>query len=121
MISITVDDRPGTVILKPDGPLAAADFEAAAKQVDAIIEGQGDLRGILIHVEFFPGWDSFAGLVSHIRFVKNHHKHIKRVTIGTDSSLGTLAESLASHFVRAEISIFAFADFDKAKDWVARQ
>ena len=119
MISIDVDEQHGTVILKPDGPLSAADFEAVAQQVDPLIERQGDLRGMVIHVQSFPGWDSFAGLVSHIEFVKNRHRHIKKVAICTDSPFGSLAESLASHFVSAEISAFAFADFDKAKEWVA--
>ena len=119
MISVSVDEQHGIIVLKPEGPLSAADFEAVAQQVDPLIERQGDLRGIVIHVQSFPGWDSFAGLVSHIKFVKNRHEHIKRVAICTDSSFGSLAESLVSHFVSAEISAFAFADVDKAKEWVA--
>jgi hypothetical protein len=41
-------------------------------------------------------------MVSHLRFVRDHQKHIK-VAVVTDSHLADVAERLGSHFVSAEI------------------
>ena len=50
----------GILIITPEGPLQKSDFENLALLVDPFIEAQGELRGILIHAESFPGWADFA-------------------------------------------------------------
>jgi hypothetical protein len=45
-------------------------------------------------------------MAAHFRFVKDHHKRIKKIAVVTDSAMGTLAEKLASHFVSATIKHF---------------
>ena len=106
------------LVVEPKAALESADFEAIAKAVDPFIEQHGDLRGLLIQAEAFPGWRDFAGLISHLRFVRNHHKHIKRVAAVTDSAFGVIGPSLARHFVSAEVRHFAFADLDEAMAWL---
>ena len=56
-----------------------------AKTVDAHIEEKGDLAGLIIEVASFPGWESLGAMASHFRFVRDHHKHIKKVGVVTDS------------------------------------
>jgi hypothetical protein len=73
------------LILTPDGPLEAADFERLAKAVDPFIAANGNLAGVMVTTKSFPGWDSFGAVVSHLRFVADHHRRIKRVTAVTDS------------------------------------
>ena len=107
MLKIATDESAGLVELIPDGALSEADFKAVAKEVDPLIE-QGSLKGIMITTESFPGWDSFGALVGHFRFVRDHHEHLKRVALVTDSDLADVAEKLASHFVSAEIRHFPF-------------
>ncbi|HKK16763.1 MAG TPA: STAS/SEC14 domain-containing protein [Gammaproteobacteria bacterium] len=119
MLSVEIDEANGIAILEPGGPLSKSDFELAAKTIDPYIEKHGKLHGLVIHVESFPGWDSFAALSSHLRFVKEHHKKIARVAFSTDSMIGTLAEKLASHFVNAEIKLFSFRELELARKWVA--
>jgi hypothetical protein len=75
-------------------------------------------RGLLIHAEKFSGWDSFAALTTHIRFVHDHHRKIERVAIVTDSNLGKLAQALAKHFVAAEVRHFAFDKYADAMLWL---
>jgi len=119
MLKVKIDEVNGIAILEPDGPLSKDDFELAATRIDPYIERIGRLNGVIIHTESFPGWDSFAGLVSHLRFVKEHHKKVSRVAFVTDSVAGNLAEALGSHFVNAEIKRFPYQGLTEARKWVA--
>ncbi len=118
MLSVKIDEVSGIAILEPDGALSKGDFELAAKIIDPYIEKTGQLHGLIIHTKSFPGWDSFAGLSSHLRFVKDHHKKITRVAISTDSMVGNFAEAVARHFVNAEIKLFSFQEVGHARNWV---
>ena len=118
MLSVEIDEVNGLAILEPDGALSKGDFELAGKIIDPYIEKTGQLRGLIIHTKSFPGWDSFAALSSHLRFVKDHHRKISRVAISTDSVVGNFAEAIASHFINAEIKLFSYQELEQAKDWV---
>lgn len=39
----------------------------------------------MIQAGSFPGWESFAALVSHMRFVRDHHRSIGKVAAVSDS------------------------------------
>ncbi len=119
MLNIELDEDMGVAILTPNGELSKDDFLSAARIVDPLIEDRGELAGIVIHVEDFPGWDSFLSLLAHFRFVRDHHRKVSRVAFATDSPVGSLAEHVASHFVSAEIRHFGFNEFDAAKAWVS--
>ncbi len=118
MLSVEIDEVSGLAILEPDGPLTKGDFESAAKVIDPYIENTDQFNGIIIHTESFPGWDSFAALASHLRFVKEHHKKISRVAISTNSVIGNFSEAVASHFMNARIKLFSYQELKQAKDWV---
>lgn len=111
----------GIVVVSPEGRLEAADFEQLAATVDPYIEAHGKLHGILIQAEAFPGWKDFAGLLSHLRFVKDHHRKIVKVALVTDSKAGVVAESLAKHFVSAQIKHFDFTDKNQALVWLKQE
>ena len=119
MLSVLVDPVRGIAILEPDGKLTKADFARAAKAIDPHLKGAGKLKGLVLRIERFPGWDSFGALASHLRFVKSHHAKIARVALCTDSPLGVVAPRVANHFVKAEIRAFKAAKFDAAKAWAA--
>ena len=120
MLSVRIDEKNLVATLQPDGPLSASDFQSAAKAIDPVIEKSGRLNGIIIYTKSFPGWDSFGALVSHLRFVKDHHTKVSRVALVTDSAIGKFADPIASHFVAAEIRSFPFADYDKAREWIIK-
>lgn len=98
-----------------------SDFEELAAVVDPMISSHGSLGGLLIHTESFPGWEDFAGFLSHMRFVKEHGSKIGKVALVTDSALGSVGPNLAKLFVSAEIEHFPYADMSRARAWLASQ
>lgn len=118
MLSVNVDEKNLIAILEPTGRLTESDFQLVAKAVDPLIDKFGRLNGIIIHTKSFPGWESFAALCTHLRFVKNHHEKVSRIALVTDSMVGNFAELIASHFVKAEIQLFPYHDYEQANKWV---
>jgi len=118
MIDYDLDTEHSILHVRPTDPLKQEDFVNLAKAVDPHIEATGGLSGIMVEAPRFPGWDSFGALVSHLRFVREHHKHVKKVAVVTDSLLGEVAPRLATHFVSAEIKQFPAGDTEAAKQWI---
>jgi hypothetical protein len=118
MLKVELDEAAGIAILEPDGELSESDFVAAAKIIDPYLDKSDELKGILIHVKSFPGWDSFASLIAHLKFVRAHHRKVARVAFATDSPIGGFAEDIASHFVNAEIKNFDFNELEAARKWI---
>jgi hypothetical protein len=108
----------GILVLRPEGALRAEDFAALAGAVDPYIEQHGGLKGVLVEAAAFPGWESFAALVSHVRFVRDHHRRIRRIAVVTDSAVLTAAPTIASHFVSAEVRAFDARSRDAALAWI---
>ena len=120
MLTVNLNSLVGIAVLEPEGELSAEDFSAARKIIDPYIESAGKLKGIIIYVQSFPGWDSFAALISHFKFIKDHHNQVSHIALVTDSSVGGFAENIASHFVSAEIKSFSFSELDVAENWILR-
>ena len=118
MIEHSLDTTHSILYVRPKASLEQEDFVQIAKTVDPYIEETGDLTGLIIEAPAFPGWDGFGAIMAHFRFVRDHHKHIKKVGLVTDSVLGNVAEHLASHFVSAEIKHFRGKELETAKQWV---
>lgn len=108
----------GILLVRPQGPIQAGDFESIAKLVDPYIEEKGKLRGIMIEAQSFPGWDSFAALLSHLRFVRDHHRLIAKIAAVSDSTVLSIAPQLAKHFVKAEVRHFNASDRGAAFAWL---
>lgn len=108
----------GILLVQPQGPIQAGDFESIAKAVDPYIEEKGRLRGVMIEARSFPGWDSFAALLSHLRFVRDHHQRISKIAAVSDSTILSIAPQLAKHFVKAEVRHFNTNDRDAALAWL---
>ena len=108
----------GILILTPKGALEAADFERVGQQVDPFIAANGMLNGLMIHAEAFPGWASFGSLVTHIKFVKEHHRKIRRVAAVSDSAFLKVMPAIASHFATAEVRHFPFHEKARALAWL---
>ena len=118
MLNVTLNDVDGIATLRPDGDLSESDFKAVGAIIDPYLETHAELKGLVIQVETFPGWDSFAALVAHLKFVREHHRKVARVAFVTDSPIGSLGEKVASHFVSADIRHFDFDDLDDAHEWI---
>jgi len=118
MIESDLDKANSILYVRPKSALEQSDFSALSEKVDPYIEASGGLRGLIIEVAQFPGWESLGAMAAHFRFVRDHHKRIERDAVVTDSPMGSLAENLASHFVSAEIRRFPFGETEAAKAWV---
>jgi hypothetical protein len=118
MLEHTLDAAHSILYVRPQSPLQRDDFVRLASTVDPYIEKTGDLTGLIIETPTFPGWESLGAMAAHFRFVRDHHKRIKKIAVVTDSALGNLAEHLASHFVSAEIRHFPMGEREAAKQWV---
>jgi hypothetical protein len=118
MIEHSLDAANSILHVRPQAALEAADFAQLAKMADPHIEKTGGLAGLIVEARAFPGWESFGALAAHIRFVREHHKRIRRVAVVTDSAIGNVAEKLASHFVAAEIRRFKAGEVEAARQWI---
>jgi SpoIIAA-like len=118
MIEHSLDTTDGILYLHPRAALEASDFSKLSQVVDPWILEHGSLRGLVIESSAFPGWDSFGAMAAHVRFVKDHHRSIRKIAIVTDSPIGSVAEHLASHFVSAEIKRFSSDSLPAATAWI---
>lgn len=118
MIIFNLDEANRKLTVSPEGKLEAEDFAQLAEVVDPYLEEHRPLRGLLIEAEAFPGWQDFAALISHLRFVKKHHTRIDRVAAVTDSGFLSVLPQVANHFIKAEVRHFPFNDKQTAFDWL---
>ena|SRR5665647_1000682 len=108
----------GILVLNPGGPLEVADFTALANHVDAYLEQQGTLRGVLIRAKSFPGWKNFGALLAHLKFLKEHHQGIEKVAVVADGAFANIMPNIANHFVHAQVQHFDITREDAALTWL---
>jgi hypothetical protein len=118
MMSFELVRDKGILVIKPQGALEANDFHRLAQAVDPYLTEQGALSGLLIEAPSFPGWESFAALIEHFKFVQDHHRKIHRVAAVTDSSFLKVAPKIAAHFVQPEIKVFSSDERARALAWL---
>lgn len=118
MLKITFDEKNKIAIFEPDGKLSVSDFKSAVSKIDPYITEFGSINGLIIAADKFPGWESFSALISHLTFVKEHHKKISFIAFATGTPIANLAEHTVNHFIAAKIKAFKYADLEAAKQWV---
>ena len=117
-LSFELLEEQGVLIMQPDGELEAADFERVSARLDPYLQEAGELNGVMIVAEHFPGWDDLAALTAHVRFVRDHQAKIRRVALVTSDRLVSSVPRLASRFVGAEVRAFPMQERDEALLWV---
>lgn len=118
MIQLELRSNEGVLIVKPLGPLAEEDFTAIAHDADDYIQSHGTLNGLMICSEKFRGWKNLQGLWSHLRFVRDHHKKIKKVAFVCDSIIPKLVINIAKYFVHPEAKYFQYNQENSAMQWI---
>jgi hypothetical protein len=118
MLEVHVDPSTRTVLLEPEGPLLPQDFEYLAQRAEPLIQEAGDLNGVLVHTRQFPGWDSWTAFIAHLRFIKQHHRQVKKVALSTNSPWGKRAAKLASHWLASQIKLFPYEELTQAQRWI---
>ncbi|MDR4462185.1 MAG: STAS/SEC14 domain-containing protein [Nitrospirales bacterium] len=108
----------GILVLEPEAPLEAADFEGVAHEIDPYIVEHGKLSGVMIHAKAFPGWVNLESFLAHMRFIEHHHRKITRLAMVSDSRLLTELPKIANHLVHAEVKHFPESAYDDALRWL---
>jgi hypothetical protein len=109
----------GVLVVEVTDPLRAQDLDALAATADAWLATHDGLPGVVLHARTFPGWENVGGLLRHVRFVRDHHRAVRRVALAADARLADLVPRLAEHFVKAEIRHFGYDELDDAVAWAA--
>jgi hypothetical protein len=110
----------GVLVIEPQGALRAEDFDALSAAVDSWIEStKQPLHGVVVHAKAFPGWENLGSLLKHVRFVRDHHRRVKRVALSTDTALAGIASNLVDHFTESTIKRYDYEDFNCAIDWAS--
>ena len=117
-MQIELDKELNIAIVSPSDALSENDFKEIAKVIDPQITEVGKLNGLVIHTQSFPGWESITSMISHFKFVNNHHAKISKVALVSDSKLTGVMEKVAPHFVSAKIQTFSYDNLNEAKTWV---
>jgi len=118
MIRHELHGQTGLLTVSVSGPLEAEDFADLSTQVDHFLETHETLRGLMIVSEDMPDWTDFAALLSHFRFVRDHHERIARVALVSDSGVVAAFEKIAEHFVDAELEHFPMDEKEEARHWL---
>jgi hypothetical protein len=120
-LEFSLDRDTGVLVLQPHGQLEAADFERVAAEVDPLMKSRGDLAGMVIVAEAFPGWDNLSAITAHLRFVREHIGKIRRVALVTGSEFLAAVPQFAQHFVDAQVRRFPMDERDAAVAWASGQ
>jgi hypothetical protein len=71
----------------------------------------------VVHARQFPGWENLGSLLRHVRFVREHHRNIRRVALAAGGTVAQIAPALVDHFVQAELKQFGADDLEPAIVW----
>ncbi|ABM03349.1 hypothetical protein Ping_1540 [Psychromonas ingrahamii 37] len=118
MINAKLMRNDGILIVEPVDKLEKKDFKQVALLVNPYLEKHAVLNGILIDAESFPGWENFAGLVSHLRFINQYEKKVKRIAAVTDIGILSILPKIVKHFVSAEVRHFSYKERELALSWL---
>jgi hypothetical protein len=118
MLTYKILEKENIVVIEPKGILSKADFKDLTRDVDLHLIRTETLQGVLILATEFPGWDSFATMITHLRFVREHHRLVKKVALVSDSVMAKIMPKLVDHFVSAEVKGFAFDKKSEAMAWL---
>ena len=117
-LEFELDEAAGILTLRPRDELEAGDFDRLAATVDPWLAEHGELKGLLVSTESFPGWDDMAALFGHLGFVKAHHRQVHRVALVTDSRFLGALPRIGNLLVKAEVRQFPFNEEVAARAWL---
>jgi hypothetical protein len=52
-----------------------------------------------------------------MRFIRDHHRRVKRIALAADTKPASLEPSIAEHFIQAEVKSFGYDELDTAIAW----
>ena len=85
MLAYHLNPETGIVELRPRGPLEAHDATSLALTVDDYLLDHGRLRGVLLELDHFPGFDDWQAVSAHVRFMREHLPKVDRLAVLTSN------------------------------------
>jgi len=111
----------GILIVSVESPLEAGDFRKVAQEIDAYTEANGRLVALMIDAESFPGHKDFAGLIAHLKFVKDYHRKVRRAATVGDSRFVKYAPMIIRALNRMDIQHFSYSRREDALRWLGEE
>lgn len=108
----------GILILEPSAPLASADFQNLAHEIDPYIAEHGTLSGVLIYARAFPGWLNLEAAISHLQLIETYHQKIKKLAVVSDNGLLTELPEIVAQLVHPEVKHFSESAYEDALSWL---
>lgn len=118
MINYKLLEPQSILVVMPVGKVGRNDFDALVQDIDHYLLDHERLQGLMVCSEYFHGWEDFAAMLSHLRFVRSQHRHIDRVAVVTDSKVMGLMPHLVRHFARSNVRHFPYQDQSAALAWL---
>ncbi|MFO1142190.1 MAG: STAS/SEC14 domain-containing protein [Amaricoccus sp.] len=119
MLEITDDNAHNCLVLEPSGSLSEGDFQRLTERFNAVVHATDRIPNLVVHAESFPGWTDFGAMLSHLRFIRDHHRLIRKIALVSDARILDFAPKVANTFVAARIRHFPAKSLDDALAWVA--
>ena len=69
----------------------------------------------MVETRAFPGFASVGAFADYARFIADHHAHVRRVALVTDSALAPVAEFMAN---QVQMQHYPFAEGAAALAWL---
>lgn len=111
--------KQGIVTIEPKGEIESHQLEDLAKDVDDYLKTHHALRGVLIEVGQFPGWQNLGALVQHLRFIKDHHQRVAKVAIISDALANSPLPLAADLVLATEVRAFRSWERRLAREWLS--
>ena len=118
MIELELDKVTGVAKIKLIFPLEKKNFSKIVKIIDSYIKDNGNLKGLIIYSEHFPRWKNFKAILSHVKFVENHHKNIRKIAAITHSQVLNIVFDLIQPLLKADLRHYDFNKADDALTWI---
>ena len=87
------------LVVRPEGPITREDVATLTRTADEYLAGHPKIAGVMVETRTFPGFASVGAFADYARFIANHHAHVRRLALVTNSALAPVAEFMANHVV----------------------
>jgi hypothetical protein len=116
MLNIQFD---GDVLgVQPDGPITREEIARLTRTADEYLGDHPKFAGVMVETRAFPGCASVGAFADYARFIADHHAHVRRLALVTDSALAPVAEFMANHVVGVQMRHYPFAEGAAAQAWL---
>jgi hypothetical protein len=110
------------LLIELQDALHAEDFDALSRELNVAMESSDNpLHGIVVHARERPHWENLGALFRHVRFVREHHKKVRRVAIAGDGKLAALLPPMIGLLLHPEVRSFPFDAVDRAVEWASQE